>query len=98
MISGEMVLQKTKHWQYFCQQDLKNHPSDLVCFAGDENCPDTGKFFLAEVEMLNEGDTSSIDNDCCLSLLSLTETLNWISWLDASYLLIAWKSTILNKA
>ena len=33
MISGEMVLQKTKHWQYFCQQDLKNHPSALVCFA-----------------------------------------------------------------
>ena len=33
MISGEMVLQKTKHWQYFRQQDFENHLSHLVCSA-----------------------------------------------------------------
>ena len=33
MLSQEMDLQKTKHWQYFRQQDLENHPSHLACFA-----------------------------------------------------------------
>ena len=98
MISEEMIPQKTKHWQYLRQQGLENHPSCLFCVCwGDENCPDAGKFFLAGVEILNESDTSSINNECCLSLLSLTEILNWISWLDASCLVIAWKSIILNK-
>ena len=56
-----MDLQKAKHWQYFHQRDLENHPLDLACFA----CAEEMRTAQMQVNhfLLGLGDTSSVDND-----------------------------------
>ena len=59
MISWKMDLQKTKHWQYFHQQDLENHALHLACFACVKEMRTAQmqvNHFFAEVKILNEGD------------------------------------------